>query len=81
LIESGKRRFNAVFEVYLGRPNPSHPPWQVGQALFLWPKGINPATAGTVTETKLVRLIARVKYKAKERKRRAAVVYDIGLVP
>jgi hypothetical protein len=39
LIESGKPRLNAAFEVYLGRPNPSHPPWQVGQAFFLWPKG------------------------------------------
>ena len=45
------------------------------------PGGTIVATAGTVTETKLVRLIARVKYKTKEGDRQVAVVFDIGLVP
>jgi hypothetical protein len=45
------------------------------------PGGTIVAAAGKVTETKLIRLIARVKYKTKEGDRQSAVVYDISLVP
>ena len=45
------------------------------------PGGTMVATAGNVTETKLSRLMVRVKYKTKEGDRQGAVVYYIGLVP
>jgi hypothetical protein len=45
------------------------------------PGGTIVATAGNITETKLSRLIARVKYKTKDGDRQVAVAYYIGLVP
>jgi hypothetical protein len=45
------------------------------------PGGTIVATAGNVAETKLIRLIARVKYKTRDGDRQVGLAYYVALVP